>query len=446
MGPGLRDDGRWNVLAFVSGCLVAFILAFASPASALEVEVTNGQIQPLPIAIPNFLGNAPDTQKFGADITGVISNDLARSGFFKPLAPESFIEQVASFDQEPRFGDWRQIQAKALVTGVATLEGGRLRAQFRLWDVGAQQQIAAYEFTTSPKNWRRLGHLIADKVYKALTGIDGYFDTRIVFVEESGPKDKRVKKLAIMDQDGATVRELTDGRDLVLTPRFSPNSLEITYMSFAGGVPRVYLYNIETGQREIVGEFPNMSFSPRFSPDGQDVIMSLQEGGNSNIYALDLQTKTVKQLTDVAAINTAPSYSPDGNQIAFESDRGGVQQIYVMNADGANERRISFGDGRYSTPVWSPHGDYIAFTKMAGQRFAIGVMKPDGSGERILTEGFHNEGPTWAPNGRVIMFFRDEPGDTGGPRLYSVDISGYNEQLVKTPGFASDPAWSPLLN
>jgi TolB protein len=441
-----QPDGHWKWIALVCAGLLAFVLSASNPASALEVDVTSGKIEPLPIALPAFLGDSPDTQKFGGDIVQVVADNLGRSGFFRALPPQSYIEQITNFKQEPRFGDWRQIQARALVTGVATLEGGRLRAQFRLWDVGAQQQIAAFEFTTSPKNWRRLGHLISDKIYKALTGIDGYFDTRIVFVEESGPKDKRVKKLAIMDQDGANIRSLTDGRDLVLTPRFSPNSLEITYMSFAGGVPRVYLYNIENGQREIVGEFPNMSFSPRFSPDGQDVIMSLQEGGNSNIYALDLRSRGVSQLTDVAAINTAPSYSPDGSQIAFESDRGGVQQIYLMNADGSNQHRISFGDGRYSTPVWSPHGDYIAFTKMAGARFAIGVMKPDGSGERILTEGFHNEGPTWAPNGRVIMFFRDEPGDNGGPRLFSVDISGYNEQLVKTPGFASDPAWSPLLN
>jgi TolB protein len=309
----LSDPKRWVTLL---ACIVG-IFAFLQPAAALEVDVTSGKIEPLPIALPAFLGSSPDTQKFGADITGVIANDLGRSGFFRPLPPESYIEQITNFDQEPRFGDWRQIQARALVTGVASLDGGRLRAQFRLWDVGAQQQIATFEFTTSPKNWRRLGHLISDKIYKALTGIDGYFDTRIVFVQESGPKDKRIKKLAIMDQDGANIRELTNGRDLVLTPRFSPNSLEITYMSFAGGVPRVYLYNIENGQKEIVGEFPNMSFSPRFSPDGQDVIMSLQEGGNANIFALDLQSRAVKQLTDVQAITPAPSYSPDGAQIAF---------------------------------------------------------------------------------------------------------------------------------
>lgn len=426
---------------FYAAIFAALLLTAVHPAGAVEVDVNKGQIDPLPIAIVPFIGSTPES-----DVASVITNNLARSGYFKPLPPESFIEQITSFDQQPRFGDWRQIQAKALVTGQVINEGGRLKAQFRLWDVGAQQQLAAFEFSTSAKSWRRLGHLISDKIYKAMTGIDGYFDTRIVFVSESGPKDKRVKRLAIMDQDGFNVRNLTEGNDLIVTPRFSPNSLEITYMSYGNNNPRVFLYNIETGQREIVGEFPNMSFSPRFSPDGQRVIMSLQEGGNSNIYLLDLRSRATQQLTNVPAINTAPSFSPDGSQIVFESDRGGTQQIYLMNADGSNQQRISFGQGRYSTPVWSPDGRYIAFTKLGGGRFAIGVMAPDGSGERILTEGFHNEGPTWAPNGRVIMFFRDEPGDNGGPRLYSVDVSGYNEQLVKTKGFASDPAWSPLLN
>ncbi len=424
---------------------VLILIAAHSSTWALEVDVSGGRINPLPIAITPFLAGegAGDA---GTTITDVIANDLQHSGYFNPLAPESFIEQITSFDQEPRFADWRQIQAKALVTGQVSLVGGKVKAEFRLWDVGSQQQLAAQQFTASPKNARRMGHLMADVIYKALTGIDGYFDTRIVFVEESGPKDRRVKKLAIMDQDGFNPRPLTDGRDLVLTPRFSPNAQEITYMSFGNDSPRVYLLNIDTKQREIVGEFPNMTFAPRFSPDGQRVIMSLQDGGNSNIYELDLRSRNTRQLTNVPAINTAPSYSPDGGQVVFESDRGGTQQIYVMSSDGAGQNRISFGDGRYSTPVWSPDGQYIAFTKQAGGKFAIGVMKPDGSGERILTEGRHNEGPTWAPNGRVLMFFRESGGEQGGPQLYSVDITGYNEQQVPTPGFGSDPAWSPKLN
>ncbi len=408
-------------------------------------DITGGRIDPLPIAIAPFLvgGGAEES---GSTISGVITNNLGRSGYFAPLDPASFIEQITNFEQQPRFGDWQKIQAKALVTGQAFLEGGKLRVEFRLWDVNTQQQLAAQQFTTTAKNARRIGHIISDIIYKAMTGIDGYFDTRIVFVAEEGPKSKRVKRLAIMDQDGFNVRALTDGRELVLTPRFSPSTNEITYMSFGNETPRVYLMNIDTKQREIVGEFPNMSFSPRFSPDGQRVMMSLQDGGNANIFELDLRSRQLRQLTNVPAINTAPSYSPDGSQVVFESDRGGTQQIYVMNADGSGQNRISFGNGRYSTPVWSPDGKYIAFTKQGGGKFAIGVMRPDGSGERILTEGFHNEGPTWAPNSRVLMFFRDTQGENGGPQLWSVDITGYNEQQVPTPGFSSDPAWSPKLN
>jgi TolB protein len=436
--------GTLRDLRFLIAAALA-VLLFTVPARAVEGTVEGGRINPLPIAISPFLAGG-GAEEVSSTMGSVISNNLARSGYFSPLPPESFIERIEDFNQEPRFADWRQIQAKALVTGQSYIDGNRIRVEFKLFDVNSQQQLAAQQFTTSPKNARRIAHIISDVIYKALTGIDGYFDTRIVFIDESGPKDQRVKKLAIMDQDGFNPRDLTDGRDLVLTPRFSPNSQEITYMSFGGGTPRVYLYNIDTRQREIVGEFPNMSFSPRFSPDGQRVIMSLQDGGNSNIYELDLRSRQPRQLTNVPAINTAPSYSPDGRQVVFESDRGGTQQIYIMNADGSGQNRISFGNGRYSTPVWSPDGNYIAFTKQAEGRFAIGVMRPDGSGERILTEGFHNEGPTWAPNGRVIMFFRDSGGEQGGPQLYSVDITGYNEQPVPTPGFASDPAWSPRLN
>ncbi|MCB1377923.1 MAG: Tol-Pal system protein TolB [Alphaproteobacteria bacterium] len=410
-----------------------------------EIDLTGGRIDPLPIAVTPFLVGG-GAEEAGGTLSEVITNNLGRSGYFAPLDPASFIEQIADFNKPPRFSDWRQIQAKALVTGQVYLEGGRLRAEFRLWDVNTQQQLAAQQFTTTPKNIRRIGHLMSDIIYKAMTGIDGYFDTRVVFVQEDGPKNKRIKRLAIMDQDGYNVRALTDGKELVLTPRFSPSTNEITYMSFGSSTPRVYLMNIDTRQREIVGDFANMSFSPRFSPDGQRVIMSLQDGGNSNIYELDLRSRGLRQLTDVPAINTAPSYSPTGGQVVFESDRGGTQQIYVMNADGSGQNRISFGNGRYSTPVWSPDGRYIAFTKQGGGKFSIGVMRPDGSGERILTEGFHNEGPTWAPNSRVLMFFRDTPGENGGPQLYSVDITGYNEQKVPTPGLASDPAWSPKLN
>jgi TolB protein len=317
-------------------------------------------------------------------------------------------------------------------------------------------QQAGQQYFTTPDNWRRIGHIISDAIYERLTGEKGYFDTRVVFIDESGPKERRIKRLTIMDQDGANVRYLTRGDELVLTPRFSPSTQEITYMAFGQGDPRVLLLNIETGQREVVGNFPGMTFAPRFSPDGQRVIMSLQQGSNANLFVMDLRSKAVTRLTQTPAIDTAPSYSPDGTRICFESDRGGSQQIYVMNASGGNAQRISFGEGTYSTPVglgggtcstlfFSPLVDTIAFTKQGGGRFGIGIMRTDGSGERLLTDGFHNEGPTFAPNGRVLMFFRD-PGGNSGPSLYTIDITGRNEQRVPTPSFASDPAWSPLLS
>ena len=416
-------------------------------AAQTNIQITQGNFQPMPIAIPEFIpGTANDTDT-AHGITQIVTANLQRSGLFAPIDPSAYIEKIVNFDSVPNFQDWRSINAQALITGRVTQQSdGRLKAEFRLWDVLAGQQLGAgQQYLTTPDNWRRLGHIISDAVYQRITGNKGYFDSRIVFVDETGPKLRRIKRLTMMDQDGANVKYLTRGDELVLTPRFSPSTQEITYMAYGEGDPRVYLLNITTGEREIVGNFPGMSFSPRFSPDGQSVIMSLQEGSNSNIFVMDLRSKATTRLTNTQAIDTSPCYSPDATQICFASDRGGQPQIYVMPAAGGTAQRISFGDGIYSTPVWSPSGDYIAFTKQFSDKFAIGVMKPDGSGERILTEGFHNEGPTFAPNGQVIMYFSDELGGPG-PSLYTINISGRNQLRVPTPSFASDPAWSPLLS
>lgn len=430
-----------------AGMLLAALMLCAVPAHAVpRIDITQGKIEPMPIAINNFLGGSEQDSTIGADMANVITNNLERSGLFRPLPRESFIEKISNFNTPPRFSDWRIINSQALVTGQVRSEAdGRLRVEFRLWDIYGEQQMTGLQLFTTPDNWRRVAHLISDTIYERMTGEKGYFDTRIVYVSETGPKNARIKRLAIMDQDGYNPRVLTNGRDLVLTPRFSPNSQEVTYLSYRNYKPRVYLLDIETGQQEVVGDFSGMTFAPRFSPDGQKVIMSLARGSNSDIYTMDLRSRQVTRLTNTAAIDTGPSYAPDGTQITFESDRGGSQQIYVMNSDGSNQRRISFGQGRYATPVWSPRGDLIAFTKMVSGQFVIGVMRPDGSGERILTEGYHNEGPTWSPNGRVLMFFRESRGASGGPRLWSVDLTGYNERPVSTPTFGSDPAWSPRL-
>jgi TolB protein len=426
------------------------LLPVAGARAELHLDITSGNVKPLPIAIPNLSGSTGDEAEAGRDIAQVVSSDLGSSGLFQPLDPKSFIDTPNGSDAPPRFADWRQINAQALVTGTArTQPDGRLRIEFRLWDVGAEQQLTGFGYTSTRANWRRIAHIIADEVYKRITGEDGYFDSRVVYVAESGPELSRVKRLALMDQDGANNRYLTSGSNLVLTPRFSPSSQEITYLSYAGGTPRVYLLNIDSGQQEALGNFPGMTFAPRFSPDGNRVILSRSISGISNIFVLDLRSHGLTRLTNDSAIDTSPCYSPDGSRIAFNSDRGGSQQLYLMNADGSGVQRISFGSGKYGTPVWSPRGDLIAFTKIDGGSFFIGVMHPDGSGERLLTRGWLVEGPTWAPNGRVLMYFGQTPSDSrgrgGSSRLYSIDLTGYNKREIVTPGDASDPAWSPLL-
>ena len=424
----------------------ALLLGLATPAfAALQVDVTQANVQPLPIAIPDFVAGAPTDAQAGANIAGVVRADLERSGLFKPIDPKAYVDHVTNINTVPAFANWRVINAQGLVTGQATLQpDGRLRVDFRLWDVYGESQMLGQQFFTQPENWRRVAHLVSDAIYQRITGEKGYFDTRIVFISETGPAIKRVKRLAIMDEDGANPTFLTRGDYMVLTPRFNPTAQMIAYMSYIGTKPKVYLFDIETGKQEELGNFPNMTFSPRFSPDGNKVALSLETNGNSDIYVMDLRSRAIQRLTSDPAIDTAPSFSPDGNQIAFESDRGGSQQIYVMNVDGTNQHRVSYSPGANGTPVWSPRGDLLAFTKREGPVFHIGVMRPDGSGERLISSGPQDEGPTWAPNGRVLMFTHTIQGGKGA-QIWSVDVTGRNERRVMTPGDASDPAWSPLL-
>jgi TolB protein len=431
----------------VAFCAVLFLSVWAlGPAhAALSVDITRGNPQPLPIAIPDFLPGTPADAQAGANIASVVRADLERSGLFKSLDPKGFVEHITSINVVPNFADWRAITAQGLVTGqVTTQADGRLRVDFRLWDVYGASQMAGLQYFTQPENWRRVAHMVSDAIYERITGEKGYFNTRIVFIAESGSALHRVKRLAIMDEDGANPIFLTNGSYMVLTPRFNPTAQMIAYMSYIGNKPRVYLFDIETGRQERLGDFPTMTFSPRFSPDGNEMAMSLENGGNSDIYIMDLRNHGLRRLTTDPGIDTAPSFSPDGRFITFESDRGGSQQIYVMNADGSNQHRISFGDGNHGTPVWSPRGDLIAFTRIKGNSFNIGVMRPDGSDERIITSGWHDEGPTWAPNGRVMMYTHILKGGRGS-QIWSVDVTGRNERRVLTPGNASDPAWSPLI-
>jgi TolB protein len=434
--------------------LKALVTAVALSAAALSgaqarvvIDITQGNVEPMPIAVPEFIVEAGGNSQIAKDITEVVKADLDRSGLFSIIDPRAYIEDVANVNTRPRFADWRLINAQVLVVAdVKSLGDGRIEVATRVWDVYADEQLGAVSFKTPQDNWRRAAHKVADFVYKSLTGEEGYFDSRIVFVHETGPRAKRVKQLMIMDQDGANPAPLTAGMNYqVLTPRFSPTQQQITYMALYDNKPgQVFLFNIATGEQEQLGTFRGMTFAPRFSPDGTEVLMAMERGGNSDIFKMQLATRRLERLTDSPAIDVSPTMSPDGRRVAFASDRGGSQQIYVMDANGQNQKRISFGEGRYMTPVWSPRGDLIAFTRQYQGRFYIGVIRPDGQGERLLTESYLDEGPTWSPNGRVLMFHRENaPG--AGPELWSVDLTGRNLRRVRTPGDASDPAWSPLL-
>ena len=411
----------------------------------LKIDIAGAGTNPIPIAIPVFAGDT------GEEITTIIRNDLQNSGLFRLVDPNAYIQKINGVNTTPRFADWQAIKAEALVQGEVTHQpDGRIKVAFRLWDVFAGQSMEGKALTLAAQDKRRLGHMVADMIYSRITGESGYFDSKIVYVAETGPHQKRVKRLAMMDQDGANHRYLTNGQTMVLTPRFSPDMQKIAYLSYKGGRPGVYLMDVVSGKEETIGYFPGMTFAPRFSPDSRSLLMSFSEKGNTEIYLYDIMSGDKKRLTYHPMIDTSPSFSPDGNQIVFNSDRSGSQQLYVMDKNGKNAKRISLGKGTYATPVWSPRGDYIAFTKIQGGEFYIGLMRPDGSAERLIAKGFLVEGPTWAPNGRVLMYFKQNPyssyGEGGETGLYSIDVTGRYERKISTPVDGSDPAWSPLLH
>ena len=427
--------------------LLLVALPLTAQAEPLRIIIDGGVIEPMPFAVPDFVAENGGAGDFARDISRVVASDLSGTGLFREIPADAFVSRVTSFEAPVAYNDWQVINAQALVTGAVSASGDQIVVKFRLFDVVSGEQMGeGLQFAGTPASWRRMAHKVADAVYSRITGEGGYFDSRVVYVAESGPKNARQKRLAVMDYDGAATQYLTDSASLVLAPRFSPTGDRILFTSYASGFPRIYLMNVsDLSTRALEEQEGTMTFAPRFAPDGRTVVFSLERGGNSDIYTVDTSTGALSQLTNAPSIETAPSFSPDGSQITFESDRSGTQQIYVMSAGGGEPTRISNGQGRYGTPVWSPRGDMIAFTKQNAGRFHIGVLRTDGSEERLLTASFLDEGPTWAPNGRVLMFTRETAGEGGAAALFSVDISGRNLRQITTEGAASDPAWSPLL-
>lgn len=433
---------------FLRLSLFVFSILLTIPLSAeeFEVQVTRGKIEAFPIAIPSMFGDPK-----AHEITEIVKADLHRSGIFRLLDPRAFLQTAESLKAGPRFSDWRMINAKALVTGhVENDVGGQFRISYKLYDTYLDREIDRFEKVFTQADLRKVAHTISDRIYERIIGIQGYFNTRIAYIAESGDPRNRQKRLAIMDQDGFNQQFLTDAKlGMVITPRFCPTRPEITYMAYRNNTARVYVMDLVTGRERSIGQYANMTFAPRYSLDGNKLIMSYSENGNSDIYMMDLKTRHTKRLTSNSSINTSPSLSPDASKIVFNSDRGGTPQIYVMNSDGSDQKRISFGNGRYATPVWSPLGDLIAFTKIYNNEFFIGVMRPDGSNERLLTKGdYIVEGPEWAPNGRLLTYYRQSRRDSKGHaqvNLYTIHVLGDHEMWLRTTTDASDPSWSPLI-
>lgn len=425
---------------------IIFITFSFTTFAVRKITINEGHIDPMPIAI-NFFNADSNSSRISKDIRNVISQDLASCNYFKIIPSGAFIEYTRGVLHNPLFASWRQIGAQFLLNAEVKQNDNNIEVSFIFWDTTLEKAIHKQILELPTKLWRRSAHKISDSIYEKITGDKGYFDTKIAYISESGPPMARIKKLAVMDFDGKNNRLLTDGKDIVLTPRFSPKADKILYMSYIDRTPRVYMVDIGSGKKSVLGDFPGMSFAPKFSPDGYKALMSVAKNGATNILEIDLKTKKITKITNTYSINTSPSYSPDGRKIAFNSNRSGTSQIYIMDSDGSNIKRISFNKGSYMTPVWSPRGDYIAFTKIRGG-FAIGVMRPDGTGERTITRGHLVEGPTWSPSGSLIMFTQEMKYNTkkeNSSKIYYIDATGNNLNILKTPTNASDPEWSNLL-
>lgn len=446
---GLLGTGAATLIApsaFAQTALGGGAPAPAASTSGPAINVSGAQNAPIPIAINTFTDPSGAPSTLGGQISGVLSDDLSHSGLFRAIDPSSFVPNSIN-NGTPVWANWTILGAQALITGdVADQGGGQIRVEFRLWNVQSQTQVHGTAYTTTTANARRIAHIIGDVVYQQLVGEKGYFDSRVAYISEAGPVTSPVRRLAVMDYDGANNQFLTDGSSMALSPEYNPTRQQLAFVSFQANNPRVYLFDLQTGRTRQIGTYGDMTIGPRFSPDGNSLLMSVSRGGGAAIVRVGLDGGGMTELTDSSSINVTPCYSPDGSRIVFNSDRDGNQQLFVMNADGSGVKRISYGNGRYAEPAWSPRGDLIAYTFWGSGGFSIGVMQPDGSGERILSTGFLVECASFCPNGRVIMFYRQTPTGNGhDSRLVTIGIDGFNERLVDTPTHATDPSWGPLL-
>ena len=432
-----------------STILTAMLLATSAAAQEpppVEVDIVGGGVKSaITVAVPAMPSAGGGADSLGRQIAEVISSDLRSTGLFTPIGPAGIGGYSYAQASSPAYAEWRGAGASALVSGFVEQRGdGRLTVGCYVHDVTAGRPLANQGFTVASADWRRAAHKCADVVYSRLSGEGAFLDTRVVYVAETGPKTRRMKRIAIMDSDGSNHRYLTQGKATVTMPRFSPRGDRLVYVGTLARKPRVFVIDIATGRERLLVPGGAITFAPRFSPDGRRIVFSMARGGNTDIYVVDADGGTPRQLTSAPGADTSPSYSPDGSRIVFESDRSGTQQLYVMDAGGGGQRRISFGGGRYASPVWSPRGNLIAFTRIGGT-FNIGVMEPSGGGQRILTDGWQDEGPSWAPNGQFVMFNRIARG-SGATTLYAVNINGGAPRRMPTPQDGSDPSWSPLQN
>ncbi len=422
------------MLKVLSGAIGLLMLAHASWSSAaLNIEIIGAGEHQIPVSLAPFGGD----QKLAQEIVDVVTSDLTRSGLFRMVDPAGKAPHEVA---EVNYPDWQVRGADALAIGsVAVQAGGRIEARFRLLDVVKRAELVGQAVSAQDGQVRAVGHRIADLIYEKLTGDQGVFSTRIAYVNRLG----KSFSLIVADSDGYNEQIVLKQNEPIMSPTWSPDGSHLAYVSFETGHAAVFVQSLYTNQRKAVADFKGSNSAPAWSPDGRQLAVVLTRDGSSQIYLMRPDGGDIRRITFSGAIDTEPNFSPDGQSLLFTSDRGGSAQVYRMPVEGGAAQRLTFAAGTSYSPRHSPDGKSFVFTHLSGGRFFISAQDFQTGQMEMLTEGGWEKKPSYAPNGKIILFASEA---RGRGILATVSSDGRVKQHMFTQsGDAREPVWGPHL-
>ena len=417
--------------------LSVWLWLFLLPAAhaQLRIDIVGGGATQVPIAIAAFKGE----EAVPPGLTNIVTADLTRSGFFK-IIDSGGVNPIPAEPAEVQYPMWKARGADILVIGsVSPLSGGKWDVRFRLLDVGKQSQLAGFAYEVTAQQLRSTAHKIADAIYEKLTGDAGVFSTKIAYIVKKGTRFE----LQVADADGNGAQTILASNEPIISPAWSPDGTRLAYVSFESKKPIVYIQSLLTGTRTVAANFRGSNSAPAWSPDGRRLAVVLTKDGNSQIYLINADGGNVTRLTNTNTIDTEPSFAPDGQWIIFTSDRGGSPQIYRVPVSGGAPERLTF-EGTYNvSPHYAPDGKSFVFVQRNGGRFNVALQDFVSKQAQLLTENSVDESPSFAPNGRIVLYATEI---RGRGILASVSSDGRVRQRFSTEsGDVREPAWGPIV-